>query len=159
MQRQIRSKKKRQNNIFRYHSTSVFHCPVVSIRRLQFRGILSIRIRLLQLRRSLTIVRSLLTVLSFCCLLLRILRHHAVSILHRILNLLSCRLFRSRCHLRLPVPVLCRLNSLSALAAHPAVIVLLAFLRNRPRNEGVLEDLIETVTLLNDTGSLLSILG
>ena len=37
--------------------------------------------------------------------------------------------------------------------------LLLAFIRNRPRNEGVLEDLIETVTLLNDTGSLLSILG
>ena len=36
--------------------------------------------------------------------------------------------------------------------------LLLTFLRSGPRNEGVLEDLIETVTLLNDTGGLLSIL-
>ena len=37
--------------------------------------------------------------------------------------------------------------------------LLLTFLRSGPRNEGVLEDLVETVTFLNDTGRLLSILG
>lgn len=36
--------------------------------------------------------------------------------------------------------------------------LLLTFLRNGPRDQGILEDLVETVTLLNDTSGLLSIL-
>lgn len=41
---------------------------------------------------------------------------------------------------------------------HHASDLLLTFLGSGPRNEGILKDLIETITFLNDTGSLLSIL-